>query len=194
MAAVTVAVRDLAEAINVLGLKVSVEVSSAGETGRKFAPMAEEMRTLAEKAMAAASAMDNAVAASAQAHTAHSLAVNKNAAAVKRAAANAAKTGNELAGAAAAANATVGQVSVLATALEGMAQAEALSAENAGAILRAARDMGGAVKDLDAAAVSLAAFAARFTALSEDFAAAPDGNEPFLAAPRAYRTRQKQLD
>lgn len=173
MAAMTASVRDVAEEINVLGLKLSIEVSSAGETGKKFAPMAEEMRSLAEKAMAAAGSMDSAIAVFDQTHTAHSLAVNKNATAAKRAALSAAKTGDELAGATAAVGTTVEQIRVLATAMEGMAQADTLDTESAEAILRGVREADDALNALDAAAASLAAFGTRLAALADGLESAP---------------------
>lgn len=173
MAAITAVVRDVAEAINVLGLKLSIAISSAGEAGKPFIPMGEEMRALAGKAMAAAGSIDAVTAVFEQARAACSLAVNKNIAAAGRAAANAAKTGDELAGTVAIAGTTVEQIRVLATAMEGMAQPDTLNTAHADAILRATRDTDEALKALDATAASLAAFATRLAALAEGLESVP---------------------
>ena len=194
MAAMTAVVRDVAEEANVLGLKLSIEVSSAGETGKRFLPVADEMRALAEKAMAAAGSMDDIIAAFDQAHAAHALAVNKNATASKRASANAAKAGSAFAIAIDAVATTVEQIRVLSTTLEGMAQAEAFGTENADAVLRAACETGDALKGLDDAAAALSLLAENLGALADNLGTDPAGGESLSPVPAAIRAGQKQLD
>ena len=165
------AVRDVAEEINVLGLKLSIEISNAGETGKHFAPVAEEMRSLAEKAMTSAASMDTAVAALDQTRTAHALAVNKNATAAKRIVAGSAKTADSFAQTAASVGTTVEQMHVLATAMEGITLAEALEPEKTDALLTTAQEASRTLHGLDEAVSSLKNLAARLTALQKDLEA-----------------------
>ena len=182
IAAQTALMRDVAEEINVLGLKLSIEVSGAGEAGKKFAPVTEEMRVLAEKTMAAAGAMDAAVASFEQTQAAHALATGKNTAAVKKAASSAAKTGDALTRTAAAVFTTVEQIRVLATALEGMAQTDEVATGNLDAILDAAHGTGKVLKNLDAHAEALANLAARLSSMAERLETSPGNGAPLPAA------------
>ncbi|MCC8194304.1 MAG: hypothetical protein LIP28_06640 [Deltaproteobacteria bacterium] len=167
------AMRDVAEEINVLGLKLSIEVSSAGEGGRKFAPATEEMRTLAERAMIAAASMDTVLAAMDQTHTAYALAVGKNKAAATRVFSGVARVENVFSEATSAVATTVEQIRVLATALEGLALAETLHPENTDAMLMAVRDAAEALKGIETSAASLETLTDSLASLAETFEAPP---------------------
>lgn len=186
IAAQTVAMRDVAEEINVLGLKLSIEVSGAGEAGRKFAPVTEKMRDLAGKIMAAVSAMDDAVASFDQTRAAHGLAASKNMTAAKKAMSGVAKTGGALERTGAAVFTTVEQIRVLATALEGMAQTDTLVAGSLDAILDAAYGTGEILKNLDTHAEALATLAARLSSMTERLETPLDNGGPFPTAPAGH--------
>lgn len=194
MGAAAGTVRDIAEDVNVLGLKLSIEVSGAGDAGRRFLPVTEEMRTLAEKMMAVAGKMENIVAAFEQTHAAHTLAVNKNTAATRRVAGNAAKTGAGISRAMEMTAATLEQIRVLATALEGMAQAAEPGSSSAEAYLLAARDAGDTLKKLHADADGLGSLAANLAALADSLATGPEEEEIIPTFPYTDRQPQKLLD
>lgn len=194
MAELTAGVRDVAEEINVVGLKLSIEVSSAGEAGKKFFPVAEEMRHLAEKAMTAAGSMDGVVASIKQSHAAHALASGKTPAAAKRASSGGAKLEAAIGQAASAALTTVEQISVLATTLEGLAQTDDLKTNDADAILSATSETGDALGRLDDTAAALTALATRLTALAATFTAPLDESGHCLPTPHSMQPPQKQLD
>lgn len=170
------AVRDIAEAVNLLGLNVSIEAASAGEAGKNFAPFADDMRALAEKAMGLASAMEEKTAALDQGHTAHFLAVNKSAATVSRAVSGLGKARELAAQTAAAATAAAEQIRVLSTALEGMKETAATSPASADALLRDARGVNDALVFMRNALASLSALGNQLTALADENLAAVDND------------------
>lgn len=177
MAGLATSVRDIAEDINVLGLNLSIELSRAGEDSGKLAPITGDMRTLAGKIMTVAGSMDSAVAAFEQNQAAHSLAVNKNAVAVRLAAGAGSKADSAAAEAAVAAATAVEQIRVLSTALEGLAQPDVISTENAETALRTAEATTGAVDRLEESANAVRVAAARLAALAAEYESA-SGTEP----------------
>ena len=194
IALATTTVRNVAEEINVLGLNLSFEVSSAGENGKKFVPIAEEMRALAEKAMASAAAMDNAVAFLDQTHAAHTLAVNKNAASCKRVTSSSAKTAKAFAETATALRTAVGQIHVLATTVEGLALTETAQPENAATILRTMQETDEALRELDDLTTYLETSVQGLGSLTEELEAEPDNDAPLLDTSTVDREEHKQLD
>lgn len=185
MAGLTTSVRDIAEEINVLGLNLSIEISSAGEDSGKLAAITGDMRALAGKIMTVAGSMDSAVAAFEQNQAAHSLAVNKNAVAVKRAAGAGNKADSAVTEAAVAAATAVEQIRVLSTALEGLAQPDVIGAENAETALQMAEATAGAVDRLEESASAVRVVAARLAALASEYESA-SGAEPASGEDAAY--------
>ncbi len=194
IAGLALSARDIAEEVNVLGLKLAIEVSGAGESGKSFMPMTEEMRTLAEKMMAVAGGMEDAVASFDQSHASHARDIGKNDTAVKRVVAGAAKMDSAVGRTMAVTGTVIEQIRVLATALEGMAQTGALEPESAEAVLRAARDTAGTLKQLDGVVTGFDSLAARLGSLAAALEAPPDEDELFLALADDAREEQKPLD
>ena len=184
MAISTTAVRDVAEEINVLGLKLSIEISNAGDGGKKFAPFAEEMRQMAERAMASVAVMDNVIATLDQTHTAQTLAVNKNTAACNRISTNSAKVNNAFMETAAAVATVTEQINILATALEGISQTPPLENEQLDAIGRAEQEMANAFTGLNGAVASLESFATRLASLTNELETATENEDLLPAEPR----------
>lgn len=194
IAGLTTSVRDIAEEINVLGLNLSIEVSSAGGDAGKLAAITGDMRALAEKIMTVAGSMDSAMAAFEQSQAAHSLAVNKNAVAVKRAAAAGNKADSAVAETALAVTTAVEQIRVLSTTLEGLAQPDIISTANAETALQTAVATAGAVGRLEESASAVRVAAARLSTLAAEYESAfgakstPEEDAAYSAGPRESQT------
>ena len=190
----TTAVRNVAEEINVLGLNLSIEISSAGESGKKFIPLAEEMRILAEKAMASAASMDNSIAVLDQTHAAHTLAANKNAAASEYVMTSCAKTDSTFTETATALRTAVEQIHVLATTVEGVALMETARPENAVTILQMMQETNSALQEFDSMIASLEISTHRLAFLTEELEAESGNDALPLSASSVEQTEHNPLD
>lgn len=111
-------ISDIADQTNLLALNAAIEAARAGEAGRGFAVVADEVRKLAEKTMASTHEVGNAVAAIQESADKSSASVGKAVVQIEEATQLAMNSGHALEEIVAAAEATADQVRAIATASE----------------------------------------------------------------------------
>ena len=111
-------ISDIADQTNLLALNAAIEAARAGEAGRGFAVVADEVRKLAEKTMASTNDVGNAISAIQGSAGQSVAAMDKALAEVEKAAALAKQSGEALQGIVTKVEESADQVSAIATASE----------------------------------------------------------------------------
>ena len=156
-------ISDIADQTNLLALNAAIEAARAGEAGRGFAVVADEVRKLAEKSMASTTDVGNAINAIQHSVTKSTEQVDRAVKAIEQATEFANTSGEALAEIVQMADDTAGQVEAIATASEQQSAASeeinrSLSEVNsiAAATARAMQEATQAVSDLAEQAQALA--------------------------------------
>ena len=111
-------ISDIADQTNLLALNAAIEAARAGEAGRGFAVVADEVRKLAEKTMASTNDVGNAISAIQGSAGQSVAAMDKALAEVEKAAELAKQSGEALQGIVTKVEESADQVSAIATASE----------------------------------------------------------------------------
>ena len=113
-------ISDIADQTNLLALNAAIEAARAGEAGRGFAVVADEVRKLAEKTMTATKEVENAITGIQQGTTRHVVSVEQAAEAIEEASGLAKRSGEALEVIVRLVSTTSDQVQAIATAAEQM--------------------------------------------------------------------------
>ncbi len=148
-------ISDIADQTNLLALNAAIEAARAGEAGRGFAVVADEVRKLAEKTMAATKEVEQAVTAIQQGTGEHVKSVEAAVAAVEKADALARNSGEALTGIVALVGASADQVQAIAAASEQQSAVSEEISRTVESISRVSKDTAAAMEDSDAALDSL---------------------------------------
>ena len=155
-------ISDIADQTNLLALNAAIEAARAGEAGRGFAVVADEVRKLAEKTMASTQEVGSAVAAIQESAAKSSASVGKAVGQIEQATQLAVDSGNALKEIVSAAETTADEVRAIATASEEQSAAsdeinQSITEcnERSGQIAAAMADAARSVADLAAQARNL---------------------------------------
>ena len=161
-------ISDIADQTNLLALNAAIEAARAGEAGRGFAVVADEVRKLAEKTMASTQEVGSAVAAIQESAAKSSASVGKAVGQIEQATQLAVDSGNALKEIVSAAETTADEVRAIATASEEQSAASDEINQSITECNEMSGQIAAAMADAARSVADLAAQARNLTALVSD--------------------------